>query len=88
MEVSTSKSCWQKFRSLALGKKSWGSEFYFWLVFLLEFTSCLDLIGDCMVLGELFKRHPAWTTLSVYFMISPFYVSFIPLINFQLSAHR
>ena len=41
-----------------------------------------------MVLTELFQRHPAWATLSVYFMISPFYVSFIPLINFQLSAQR
>jgi hypothetical protein len=75
-------SCWQRVKSITLGKKTWGTEFYFWLVFFLEFTSCLDLIGDCLVFGELFQRHPAWATLSVYFMLSPFYVSYIPLINF------
>lgn len=52
------------------------------LIFFLEATSCCDYIGDILVLGQLFGKHPAWATLSVYFMISPFYVSYIPLINF------
>lgn len=70
------------------GKASWGTTFFNGLTFLLEFTSALDFIGDMLVLGELFERHPAWTTLSIYFIVSPFYVSYIPLINFQLTAHR
>ena len=53
-ETSLKLSCWEKMKSFTIGKKSWGSQFYFWLVFFLEFTSCLDLIGDSMVLFELF----------------------------------
>jgi hypothetical protein len=58
------------------------------LIFFLELTSCCDYIGDILVLRQLFGKHPAWATLSIYFMISPFYVSYIPLINFQISAHK
>ena len=50
--------------------------------FLLEITSTFDYIGDIIVLLALVGEHPAWATLSIYFMLSPFYISYIPLINF------
>ena len=58
------------------------------LTFLLEATSCIDYIGDVLVLYQLFQAHPAWTTLSVYFMVSPFFVSYVPLINYQISSYK
>ena len=58
------------------------------LTFFLELTSCLDYIGDVIILKQFFGKHPAWFTLSVYFMISPFLVSYVPLINFQIQAYK
>ena len=65
-------------------KTSRGDILMLTLIFFLESTSCLDYIGDIVVLRQLFIRHPAWFTLSFYFMISPFLVSYVPLINFQI----
>jgi hypothetical protein len=63
-------------------KRTSGDNIILTLIFFLEATSCLDYLGDILVLRQLFGKHPAWATLSIYFMISPFYVSYIPLINF------
>ena len=52
------------------------------IIFMLDATSCADYIVDLIVLSQLFERHPAWFTLSLYFIISPFIVSYVPLINF------
>ena len=72
-----------KFSSLRYRKeKSGGDIIMMTLIFFLEATSCFDYIGDILVLNQLFGRHPAWATLSIYFMVSPFYVSYVPLINF------
>jgi hypothetical protein len=41
----------QRFRGVV---RTWGDNFFFMLTFLLEFTACLDLLGDCFVLRDLF----------------------------------
>lgn len=69
-------------------ERSGGDVIMMTLIFFLEATSCFDYIGDILVLRQLFGKHPAWATLSIYFMVAPFYVSYVPLINFQISAHK
>lgn len=57
-------------------------EFAFTL--LLEAIALFDLIGDIYLLIQMYKfGHTAWFTLSLYTMLSPFYVCYVPLLTFQ-----
>lgn len=51
---------------------------------LLEFIALFDMIGDIFALILVYKLgHIAWFTISVFTMISPFYVCYVPLLTFQ-----
>lgn len=50
-----------------------------------ELLAAFDLIGDVMMVkGLLGSEHTFWVVLTIFTMISPFYVCYVPLINFQL----
>ena len=59
---------------------------YFEMVFniLLEFIALFDMIGDIYALILVYRLgHIAWFSISVFTMISPFYVCYVPLLTFQ-----
>jgi len=63
-----------------------GANKYFELVFniFLEFIALFDMIGDIYLLIIVFRLgHIAWFSISVFTMISPFYVCYVPLLTFQ-----
>lgn len=58
-----------------------------WLAFLfsyiIEILAAVDLGADIMMLyGMVNSHHTAWMTLTIFQMVSPFFVSYVPLINF------
>ena len=56
-------------------------EFIFTYAF--ELLAAFDLIGDIMMVkGLLGSEHTAWVVLTIFTMISPFFVCYVPLINF------
>ena len=62
-----------------------GGNKYFELVFniFLEFIALFDMIGDIYALIIVYNQgHIAWFSLSVFTMISPFYVCYVPLLTF------
>jgi hypothetical protein len=57
-------------------------EFAFTL--LLEAIALFDMVGDVYLLIQMYYYgHCAWFTLSLYTMLSPFYVCYVPLLTFQ-----
>lgn len=59
---------------------------YFELIFniFLEFIALFDMIGDIYALIIVYRQgHIAWFSISVFTMISPFYVCYVPLLTFQ-----
>jgi len=62
-----------------------GANKYFELVFniFLEFIALFDMVGDIYLLIIVFRLgHIAWFSISVFTMISPFYVCYVPLLTF------
>ena len=58
------------------------------MVILMEYIALLDFVGDLFLLVALLgSKHTAWTILSVFTMICPYIISYIPLINFQIQRY-
>ena len=58
------------------------------MVILMEYIALLDFVGDLFLLVALLgNKHTAWTILSVFTMICPYIISYIPLINFQIQRY-
>jgi len=58
--------------------------FEFAFTFLLEIIALFDMVGDIYLVYGMFRTgHIAWFCLSVFTMLSPFYVCYIPLLTFQ-----
>ena len=56
-------------------------EFIFTLI--LEFIALFDMFGDIYLLIGMYQYgHTAWFTLSIFTMLSPFYVCYVPLVTF------
>lgn len=56
-------------------------EFVFTLV--LELIAMFDMFGDIYLLIGMYKQgHTAWFTISIFTMLSPFYVCYVPLVTF------
>lgn len=59
---------------------------YFEMIFniFLEFIALFDMIGDIYALIVVYKLgHTAWFSISIFTMISPFFVCYVPLLTFQ-----
>lgn len=57
-------------------------EFAFTLI--LELIALFDMIGDIYLMISMYQTgHTAWFTLSIFTMLSPFYVCYVPLVTFQ-----
>lgn len=62
-------------------------EFVFTLV--LELIAMFDMVGDIyLVIGMYTYGHTAWFTISVFTMLSPFYVCYVPLVTFQKNRSK
>lgn len=57
------------------------------LNFCLEASAAGDMVSDIIVIVQLLEEHPAWVTYTLLTMISPFFISYTPLINFQLKGY-
>lgn len=58
--------------------------FEFAFTLLLEAIALFDMVGDIYLLIQMYAAgHTAWFTLSLYTMLSPFYVCYVPLLTFQ-----
>lgn len=58
--------------------------FEFAFVLLLEAIALFDMIGDIiLMIGMYSAGHTAWLTISIFTMLSPFYVCYVPLLTFQ-----
>lgn len=57
-------------------------------MFILELSATFDLLGDFYLLWAMLQKDTAWATLTVYCMITPYFVSYAPLINFQIESWR
>jgi len=58
---------------------------YFEFVFtmILELIALFDMFGDIYLLIGMYQYgHTAWFTLSIFTMLSPFYVCYVPLVTF------
>ena len=56
-------------------------EFVFTLI--LEMIALFDMFGDIYMLLGMYKYgHTAWFTISIFTMLSPFYVCYVPLVTF------
>ena len=48
-----------------------------------------DMIGDIYLLLGMYKYgHTAWFTISIFTMLSPFYVCYVPLVTFQKNRSK
>ena len=57
-------------------------EFIFTLI--LELIALFDMFGDIYLMYSMYiYGHTAWFTLSIFTMLSPFYVCYVPLVTFQ-----
>ena len=57
-------------------------EFVFTLI--LELIALFDMVGDIYLMISMYTYgHTAWFTLSIFTMLSPFYVCYVPLVTFQ-----
>lgn len=66
-------------------KQNGGANKYFEIVFniFLELIALFDMIGDIYALVIVYQQgHIAWFVISVFTMISPFYVCYVPLLTF------
>ena len=55
------------------------------MVLLLEGIAVVDLWSDIYILMQLIRTgHNAWVSLTLYTMLSPYLISYVPLINFQI----
>lgn len=56
-------------------------EFAFTLI--LEMIALFDMVGDIYLMISMYQTgHTAWFTLSIFTMLSPFYVCYVPLVTF------
>lgn len=56
---------------------------YTFMVLSLEIFAFFDLLSDIYILiAVLAMNHTAWGSLTLYTMLSPYLISYIPLINF------
>jgi hypothetical protein len=59
------------------------------MIFLLEIIAFIDLYSDIYILIHLLATgHTAWASLTLYTMLSPYLISYIPLINFQIQYYE
>lgn len=57
--------------------------FEFAFTLLLELIAMLDMVGDIYLTIGMYKHgHTAWFTVSIFTMLSPFYVCYVPLVTF------
>lgn len=56
---------------------------------MLEAIALADMVGDIYLLTGMYKfGHTAWFTLSIFTMLSPFYVCYVPLLTFQKNRSK
>ena len=48
----------------------------------------IDFISDIYILSYLVKFHPAWASISICTMISPFFAAYVPFANFLIRGER
>jgi len=59
------------------------------MILLLEIIALVDLWSDIYILIQLVQHnHTAWAALTVYTMFSPYLISYIPLVNFQIQHYE
>ena len=51
-------------------------------IFILELSAAFDLIGDFYLFWRMIQEDTAWATLTMYCMMTPYFVSYAPLINY------
>jgi hypothetical protein len=57
--------------------------FEFLFTLLLEMIALFDMVGDIyLLIGMYMNGHTAWFTISIFTMLSPFYVCYVPLLTF------
>lgn len=62
-------------------------EFAFTLT--LELIAMFDMVGDIyLLIGMYTFGHTAWFTISIFTMLSPFYVCYVPLVTFQKNRSK
>lgn len=70
-------------------KKSGGENWSVLLfIFILELSATFDLAGDLYLLWAMLQKDTAWATLTMYCMITPYFVSYAPLVNYQIENWR
>jgi hypothetical protein len=56
--------------------------------FFKEIFCAVDMITDIDIFGDLVKLHPAWATLTIFSVLSPFFVIYIPFIHFLAKGEQ
>jgi hypothetical protein len=52
--------------------------------YLLELVAFFDMGSDIMFLIEIWKAgHPMWFTLSMFTIVAPYYICYVPLLRYQ-----
>ena len=55
----------------------------FLMMILMEYIALSDYVGDLYLLVALLEsKHTAWSIITVFTMVCPYVISYIPLVNF------
>ena len=64
--------------------KKANKHFEFLFNIIIELIALFDMVGDLYALTLVYKYgYTAWFTVSIFTIISPFYVCYVPLLTFQ-----
>ena len=56
--------------------------------YFVELTAAIDMLTDMNVIHQLSKKHPAWLTITLLTIVTPFLISYTPLVNFQINGFK